>query len=101
MWFCTAVGILCFLSKNKLYEIACESWGQGDDEMRQNMSQMASAAAWGLGQWENMEEYVHSVPNNTMVYPLFQSVLHIHRGQFAEAQRVCVYTAMCTGGCIH
>jgi FKBP12-rapamycin complex-associated protein len=76
-------------SRNKLYEIACESWGQGDDEMRQKMSEMASAAAWGLGQWDHMEEYVHSVPNNTMVYSLFQSVLHIHRGQFAEAQLVC------------
>ena len=79
--------ILC---RNKLYEIACESWGQGDDEMRQKMSEMASAAAWGLGQWENMEEYVRSVPSNTMVYPLFQSVLHIHHGQFTEAQRVSV-----------
>lgn len=87
--------------RGKLYEIACESWGQGDDTMRQKMSVMASAAAWGLGQWESMEEYVHSVPNNTMVYSLFQSVLHIHHGQFSEAQKVrkkevgCLIVCVC------
>ena len=54
------------------------------------MSVMASAAAWGLGHWDNMEEYVRSVPNNTMVYPLFQSALNIHHGRFSVAQKVGV-----------
>ena len=76
--------------RSKLYEIACESWGLGDDEMRQKMSEMASAAAWGLSQWENMNEYVHSIPSNTMDYSFFQSVLHIHNGQFAAAQNVSI-----------
>ena len=56
--------------------------------MRQKMSEMASAAAWGLGQWENMEEYVRSIPNNMMVYPFFQSAMHIHNGYFSAAQKV-------------
>lgn len=68
--------------------------------MRQKMSVMASAAAWGLGQWESMEEYVHSVPNNTMVYSLFQSVLHIHHGQFSEAQKVRKKEVGCLIVCI-
>ena len=58
--------------------------------MRQKMSVMASAAAWGLGEWDNMEDYVNSMPNNSMVYPMARSVLHIHHGQFTEAQKVCV-----------
>ena len=49
-----------------LYEIACESWGMGDDTTRQKMLVMASAAAWGLGQWDSMEEYIRSIPRNTM-----------------------------------
>lgn len=85
---------VCCPCRNKLYEIACESWGQGDDEMRQKMSVMASAAAWGLGEWENLEEYVQSMPNNTMVYPFFRSVLHIHHQQFQEAQKVHTYLCM-------
>lgn len=74
--------------RNKLYEIASEAWGQVNDEMRHKMSTMASAAAWGLGQWESMEDYVHSVPRNTMIYPFLQSILKIHHGEFAAAQTV-------------
>ena len=89
-----------YVCRNKLYEIACESWGQGDDEMRQKMSKMASAAAWGLGEWENMEEYVHSMPNNSMDYPLLRSVLHIHHGQFSTAQKV-VYSTLYSDACVY
>ena len=78
--------------RTKLYEIACESWGMGDDDTRQSMSVMASAAAWGLGQWDSMEEYVRSIPKNTMEGSFYQALLHIHHHQFASAQsvRVCV-----------
>ncbi len=70
-------------------ELASENWGTGNDQMRQRMSLMASQAAWGLGDWDNMEEYVHSIPNTgTMFHSFFQSVLHIHRHQFHEAQVV-------------
>lgn len=74
--------------RTKLYEIACESWGLGDDEMRHRMSVMVSAAAWGLGQWESMEEYVRSIPQNTMEGSFFQSLMHIHHHQFTSAQKV-------------
>ena len=53
------------------------------------MSVMASAAAWGLGQWESMEEYVSSIPQNTMEGSFYQALLHIHQGQFDAAQKVC------------
>ncbi len=76
--------------RSRLHEIASENWGTGDDEMRQKMSVMASAAAWGLGHWDNMEEYVHSISGGTMVYPFFQSVLHIHKRQFSVAQKVSI-----------
>ena len=74
----------------KLCELACDNWGSGDDQMRQKMSLMASKAAWGLGHWDNMEDYVHSIPctGSTMDYSFFQSVLHIHRHKFAAAQTV-------------
>jgi FKBP12-rapamycin complex-associated protein len=71
----------------RLYEIACESWGLGDDATRQKMSVMASAAAWGLGQWESMEEYVGSIPQNTMEGSFYQALLHIHQKEFHDAQK--------------
>ena len=71
-----------------MYEIACESWGLGDDVTRQRMSVMASAAAWGLGQWDSMEEYVRSIPQNTMEGSFYQALLHIHQREFDDAQKV-------------
>ena len=81
---------LCF--RHKLFEIAYESWGLGDDETRHRMSVMASAAAWGLGQWDSMEEYVKSIPQNTMEGAFFQSLMHIHHRQFNSAQKVVCET---------
>ena len=60
----------------------------GDDDTRHRMSVMVSAAAWGLGQWESMEEYVRSIPQNTMDGSFFQSLMHIHHRQFTSAQKV-------------
>ncbi|CAI7993434.1 Serine/threonine-protein kinase tor, partial [Geodia barretti] len=71
----------------RLYEMACESWGLGDDTTRQKMSVMASAAAWGLGQWESMEEYVRSIPKHTMEGSFYQALLHIHQKEFDDAQK--------------
>ena len=68
--------------------MACESWGLGDDTTRQKMSVMASAAAWGLGQWESMEEYVRSIPKHTMEGSFYQALLHIHQKEFDDAQKV-------------
>ena len=62
----------------------------GDDETRQKMSVMASAAAWGLGQWDSMEEYVRSIPKNTAEGSFYQSLLYIHHRQFVEAEKVGV-----------
>jgi len=72
----------------KLYEIACESWGMCDDDTRQRMSVMASASAWGLGQWESMEEYCKSIPRQTPEGAFFRSLMDIHKRQFSGAQQV-------------
>ena len=60
----------------------------GDDTTRQKMSVMASAAAWGLGQWDSMEDYVRSIPRQTMEGSFYQALLHIHQRQFDDAQKV-------------
>ena len=60
----------------------------GDDNTRQKMSVMASAAAWGLGQWDSMEEYTRSIPSHSMEGSFYQALLHIHQRQFDEAQKV-------------
>lgn len=88
------------LHRTKLYEIACETWGMGDDDTRHRMSVMVSAAAWGLGQWESMEEYVRSIPQNTMDKAFYQSLMDIHHRQFTNAQKVCYFQITYVATCI-
>eukprot|EP00731_Ephydatia_muelleri_P035833 Em0166g3a len=40
---------------------ASRGLGAVDDETRQKMSIVASAAAWGLGEWNRMKEYAGTV----------------------------------------
>ncbi len=56
------------------------------------MSVMASASAWGLGQWESMEEYCKSISENTPEGAFFQALMDIHKGHFAGAQEVNMNT---------
>ena len=39
---------------------------------------MAAAAAWGLGQWSAMEEYVNFIPKESQDGAFFRFVLGIH-----------------------
>ena len=73
-----------------LYQLAEDSWGAVDDETRQKMSVMASAAAWGLGEWDRMKQYVSSIPKGTMDCSFYHALLNIHGKEFNKAQEVCV-----------
>ena len=63
-------------------------WPLGDDDTRQQMSVMATAAAWGLNQWESMEEYVRCIPKDSFDGAFYQSLLNIHNQCFIDAQKV-------------
>lgn len=51
------------------------------------MSRMAAAAAWGLGKWDAMEQYVSCIPQDSQDGAFFRAVLAVHREQFAIAQQ--------------
>lgn len=48
-------------------------------EVKNRFARMAAAAAWGLGQWSAMEEYVNFIPKETQDGAFYRSVLAIHR----------------------
>ena len=80
--------VCVFFYRNGLYELASEAWAVSNDETRQKMSVMATAAAWGLGQWETMEEYIRCIPKGSFDEPFYQALLHIHNQKFLLAQDV-------------
>ncbi|CAH1772250.1 unnamed protein product [Owenia fusiformis] len=71
----------------QLHDLACEKWPQVSDDIRQNMARMAAMSAWGLGQWESMEEYTCMIPRETMDGAFHRAVLALHMDQFALAQQ--------------
>jgi hypothetical protein len=53
---------------------------------------MAAAAAWGLNQWDAMEQYVNCIPRDTQDGAFYRAVLTVHRGQYIAAQQVILLT---------
>ena len=80
-----------YFIRNGLYDLSSETWAISDDDTRQKMSVMATAAAWGLGQWDTMEEYVRCIPKGSFDEPFYQALLHIHNHQFLLAEDVRIY----------
>lgn len=58
------------------------------DDIRQNMARMAAAAAWGLSQWDSMEEYSCMIPRDSYDGAFYRAVQSLHMDQFALAQQV-------------
>ncbi|XP_066992513.2 serine/threonine-protein kinase mTOR isoform X2 [Anabrus simplex] len=72
----------------QLHEVAAKHWNHFNEEGRQRMSRMAAAAAWGLGQWDAMEQYVNCIPRDTQDGAFYRAVLAVHREQFFVAQQL-------------
>uniref|UniRef100_A0A915JVW2 non-specific serine/threonine protein kinase n=1 Tax=Romanomermis culicivorax TaxID=13658 RepID=A0A915JVW2_ROMCU len=71
----------------KLNALAKDKWNSSSVEIKQKMSKMAAAAAWGEGNWDAMEEYVRDVNENTLDGSLFRAVKFIHDGKNNSAQQ--------------
>jgi len=72
-----------------LEDVAEQHWGSVGDNGKQKMARMASAAAWGLGNWQSMEQYVSCIPRDTLDGAFYRAVLAVHREDYAIAQQVC------------
>ncbi|KAK6628142.1 hypothetical protein RUM43_001953 [Polyplax serrata] len=72
---------------DQLHDVANKHWPNWNDDGRQRMSRMAAAAAWGLGKWDAMEQYVSCIPQDSQDGAFFRAVLAVHREQFAIAQQ--------------
>nr|CAD7572023.1 unnamed protein product [Timema californicum] len=74
--------------RGQLHSVANQHWNQLKDDGRQRMSRMAAAAAWGLGQWDSMEQYVNCIPRDTQDGAFYRAVLSVHREQYSTAQQL-------------
>ncbi|RZF43401.1 hypothetical protein LSTR_LSTR001662 [Laodelphax striatellus] len=70
----------------QLHQLADKHWHEVTQTGRERMSRMASAAAWGLSQWDSMETFVSCIPRDSTDGAFYRAVLAVHRNQFPSAQ---------------
>ncbi|XP_063292058.1 serine/threonine-protein kinase mTOR [Pelobates fuscus] len=71
----------------QLHHQCCENWTNVNEDAQAKMARMAAAAAWGLEQWDSMEEYTCLIPRDTHDGAFYRAVLALHQDLFSLAQQ--------------
>ncbi len=58
----------------------------GSDDKRQ-MAPLAAAAAWSLGQWDLMDDFIAAMRSDSSERSFFRAILYVHRSQRAQATK--------------
>lgn len=61
------------------------TWQNSAPEVQRMIAPLATAAAWGLGKWDSMDNYLSSLKRNSPDRSFFGAILALHRNQFREA----------------
>nr|QHX41461.1 serine/threonine-protein kinase mTOR [Halisarca dujardinii] len=72
----------------KLYKLSFEYWETADDEIKRSMARMSAAAAWGLGQWAAMEQYVGMIAEGTVDGSFYRAVTCVQQGHYPRAREL-------------
>ncbi|KAG9238765.1 armadillo-type protein [Amylocarpus encephaloides] len=79
-----------------------DKWHTSTLDIKRKVAALATSAAWGLGQWELMDDYLSIMKANTPDRSFFGAILALHRNQFREAAlyvekaRECLDTELST-----
>lgn len=69
----------------QLAELALSKWDISSGDIKRNISPLAAAASWGLGQWDRMEEYIRVMKSESPDRAFFNAILSLHRNNFEDA----------------
>jgi len=70
-----------------LSQLAQDKWRHAGREIQRLIAPLAAAAAWGLGQWELMDEYIMVMKEYSPDRSFFGAILALHRNQFEDAAK--------------
>ncbi len=70
-----------------LSSLAQDKWIHASTEYRKVIAPLAAAAAWGLGQWELMDNYLSVMKPDSPDRSFFGAILSLHRNQFDDAHQ--------------
>ncbi|KAK4925163.1 hypothetical protein LTR28_012283, partial [Elasticomyces elasticus] len=68
-----------------LSSLAQDKWLSASTDHRKSIAPLAAAAAWGMGQWELMDNYLGVMKAHSPDRSFFGAILSIHRNQFQDA----------------
>ncbi|KAF2425315.1 FAT-domain-containing protein [Tothia fuscella] len=68
-----------------LSSLAQDKWIHASAEVRKTIAPLAAASAWGLRQWELMDNYLSVMKSTSPDRSFFGAILAIHRNQFDDA----------------
>lgn len=68
-----------------LASLTSNTWANSAPEIQRRIAPLATAAAWGLGKWDSMDNYLQSMKRNSPDRSFFGAILALHRNQFLEA----------------
>ncbi|KAI6250061.1 Serine/threonine-protein kinase tor2 [Erysiphe necator] len=70
-----------------LSALAQDKWHTSSLDTKRKFAPLATAAAWGLGQWDLMDDYLGVMKANIPDRSFFGAILALHRNQFREATK--------------
>ncbi|KAI5860910.1 FAT-domain-containing protein [Durotheca rogersii] len=68
-----------------LASLTSNTWANSAPEIQRRIAPLATAAAWGLGKWDSMDNYLQSMKRLSPDRSFFGAILALHRNQFREA----------------
>ncbi|UNI22822.1 Non-specific serine/threonine protein kinase [Purpureocillium takamizusanense] len=68
-----------------LANLTSSTWSNSAPEVQRMIAPLATAAAWGQGKWDSMDNYLSSLKRNSPDRSFFGAILALHRNQFREA----------------
>ncbi len=68
-----------------LAQLTSITWANSSPEIQRCIAPLATTAAWGLGKWDSMDNYLQSLKRHSPDQCFFGAILALHRNQFREA----------------
>ena len=68
-----------------LSEFAQDKWKSYRDEIKEAVAPLGAAAAWGLGQWDLMDDYIRYMKQESPDSAFFRAILALHRNSYPQA----------------
>ncbi|EPZ33264.1 phosphatidylinositol kinase Tor2 [Rozella allomycis CSF55] len=70
----------------RLSEVSQEKWLQADEDVRKQIAPLAAGAAWGLKQWESLDDYLSVIREDTADGSFFRAISALNKNDFSLAQ---------------